>query len=84
MHLADEFNLLFYIGLLRENNHEASDYPLTVGFIRSSPNMIYPKDSLLDIVRGDGKIRKQLVEWIREATTYQRLAFEKMNRVCWS
>ena len=80
--LADEFSLLFYIGLLRENNHEASDYPLTVGFIRSSPNMIYPKDSLLDIVRGDGKIRKQLVEWIREATTYQRLACEKMNRVC--
>ena len=72
--LADEFSLLFYIALLRENNHKASDYPLTVGFIRSNPNMIYPKDSLLDIVRSDGKIRKQLVEWIREATTYQRLA----------
>jgi hypothetical protein len=26
--LADEFSLLFYIGLLRENNHKASDIPL--------------------------------------------------------
>jgi hypothetical protein len=35
--VADEFSLLFYIGLLRENNHKASDYPLTAGFIRSDP-----------------------------------------------
>ena len=28
--LADEFSLLFYIALLRDNDHKASDYPLTL------------------------------------------------------
>jgi hypothetical protein len=80
--LADEFSLLFYIGLLRDNNHKASDYPLTVGFTRPSPNLIYPKYFLLQIIRSDGKVRKQLAEWIREATTYQRLALKKMSDTC--
>ena len=31
--LADELSFLFYVGLLRENNHKASFYPLTRGFI---------------------------------------------------
>jgi hypothetical protein len=32
--LADEFSFLFYIGLLRENNHVASDYPITTAFCK--------------------------------------------------
>jgi hypothetical protein len=79
--LADEFSLLLYVGLLRENNHKASDYPLTTGFIRPSPNLMYPKNFLIDIIRSDGKIREYLLEWIREANTYQRLALEKMNEI---
>jgi len=80
--LAEEFSLLFYIGLLRDNDHKASDYPLTTGFIKSSPNLMYPKDFLLDIVRSDDKISKKIVELIREAITYQRLALEKMSHTC--
>jgi hypothetical protein len=80
--LADEFSLLFYIGLLRENNHKASDYPLTAGFITSIPNLMYPKDFLMDIIRSDVKIRKHLLEWIKEATTYQTLALDKMIQIC--
>jgi hypothetical protein len=43
---------------------------------------MYPKDFLLDIVRSNDSVRKNLVEWIREAIAYQGLAFEKMNRIC--
>jgi hypothetical protein len=38
--LADEFSFLFYIGLLRYNNHKASNYPLTTGFIRPNAKSI--------------------------------------------
>ena len=80
--LADEFSFLFYVGLLRENNHKASDYPLTTGFIRPSPNLVYPKDFLIQIVASDDQIRNRLREWITESTNYQKLALEKMDQIC--
>ncbi len=79
--LADEFTLLFYVGLLRENNHIASDYPLTAGFI-TNPSPVSPKDFLIQIIRSNDVIRKQLIEWIKGATSYQSLALEKMNQIC--
>jgi hypothetical protein len=79
--LADEFTLLFYIGLLRENNHKASDYPLTVGFI-TNPSLVHPKDFLIQIIRSNNIIRKQVLEWVKVASVYQSLALEKMNQIC--
>jgi hypothetical protein len=79
--LAEEFSLLFYIGLLRENNHKASDYPLTVGFI-TNPSLVNPKDSLIQIIKSNNIIQKQVLEWIREATAYQSVALKKMNQIC--
>ena len=79
--LADEFSFLFYIGLLRDNSHKASDYPLTTAFIRPSRNLVYPKDFLMQIVRSDVEIRKKLEEWINEATSYQNLSLEKINQI---
>ena len=78
--LAEEFSLLFYIGLLRDNNHKASDYPLTTGFIPSSSNLMYPKDFLMDIVRSDDEIRRRLEQWTSEATLYQELALKQMSK----
>ena len=79
--LAEEFSFLFYIGLFRENNHKASDYPLTVGLI-TNPSPVHPKDFLIQIIRSDDKIQKQVLEWIRQATAYQSLALKKMNQIC--
>jgi hypothetical protein len=77
--LAEEFSFLFYIGLLRDNNHKASDYPLTTGFIRPNPTSLYPTDFLMQIVNSDDDIRTKLTEWL--ATNYQKLALEKMNQI---
>ena len=79
--LADEFSFLVFIGLLRDNNHKASDYPLTTAFITPSPSLVYPKDFLMQIVRSDMEIRKKLREWIDEATSYQKLASGRMNEI---
>jgi hypothetical protein len=79
--LADEFSFLFYIGLLRYNNHKASDYPLTTGFIRPNARLIYPIDFLMQIVKSDDNIRNTLTEWIKEAMIYQKLALDKMNQI---
>jgi hypothetical protein len=79
--LADELSFLFYVGLLRENNHKASYYPLTIGFIKPSPNLVYPKDFLTQMIRSDDDIRKHMLQWIREAAAYQRLALNKMNEI---
>ena len=79
--LADEFSFLFFIGLLRDNNHKASDYPLTTAFITPSPSLVYPKDFLMQIIRSDVEIRKKLREWIDEATSYQKLALARMNEI---
>jgi hypothetical protein len=79
--LADEFSFLFFIGLLRDNNYIASDYPLTTAFITPSPNLVYPKDFLMQTVRSDGDIRKKLKEWINDATVYQKLAYDRMNKI---
>lgn len=79
--LADEFSFLFYVGLLRENNHKASDYPLTTGFIRPSPNLVYPKDFLIQIVGSDDQIRNKVKEWITESTRYQKLTLERMDQI---
>ena len=59
--LADELSFLFYVGLLRENNHKASFYPLTIGFIRPSPSLVYPKDFLTQIIKSDDEIRKHML-----------------------
>jgi hypothetical protein len=79
--LADEFSFLFFIGLLRDNNYRASDYPLTTAFITPSPSLVYPKDFLMQIIRSDVEIRKKLREWIDEATSYQKLALARMNEI---
>jgi hypothetical protein len=79
--LADEFSFLVFIALLRDNNHKASDYPLTTAFITPSPNLAYPKDFLMQTVRSDCEIRKKLKEWINEATSYQKLASDRMNEI---
>jgi len=79
--LADEFSFLVFIGLLRDNNHKASDYPLTTAFITPSPSLVYPKDFLMQIARSDMEIRKKLREWIDEATSYQKLALARMNEI---
>jgi hypothetical protein len=80
--LADEFSLLFYIGLLRDNDHKASGYPLTTAFLRPSSNIVYPKWSLMSIAKSDDEIRNKLTEWINETLEYQRLALDKLNEIC--
>ncbi len=79
--LADEFSFLFYIGLLRDNNHKASDYPLTTGFIRPSPNLVYPKRLLMKILKGDKEIRNKFMEWMKEALSYQKQTLKKMDDI---
>jgi hypothetical protein len=79
--LADEFSFLFLIGLLRYNNHKASDYPLTTSFIRPNAKSIYPIDFLMQIVNSDDNIRNNMTDWIKEAVIYQKLALDKMNQI---
>jgi len=79
--LADEFSFLFFIGLLRDNDYRSSDYPLTTAFINPSPSLMYPKDFLMQIIRSDVEIKKKLEEWIDEATSYQKLASDRMNEI---
>lgn len=79
--IADEFTFMFYVGLLRDNNHTASDYPLTTGFLRPSPNLVYPKWYLMNILRKDKDIRNRLAEWVNEALSYQKQTTEKMNEI---
>ena len=79
--LADEFSFLFFIGLLRDNDYRSSDYPLTTAFINPSPSLVYPKDFLMQIIRSDVEIKKKLEEWIDEATSYQKLASDRMNEI---
>src|SRR5206468_5683729 len=66
--LADEFSLLFYLGLLRDNDHKASDYPLTTAYLRPSPNIVYPRCSLMRIAKSDDEIHNRLIQWINEVT----------------
>jgi hypothetical protein len=80
--LADEFSFLFYLGLLRDNNHKASDYPLTTGFMRPSQNLAYPKWLLMKILHNDKEIRDRLAEWIKEASTYQKQSLAKIDEIC--
>ena len=79
--VADELSILFYVGLMRENNHKASDYPLTTDFIRSNPGRHCPKDFLDRIVSDDVQIRNKLKEWISESKTYQTQALTKMDNI---
>lgn len=79
--LAEEFSFLFYIGLLRDNNYKASDYPLTTAFLRSSPNLVYPKVFLDTIVYGDSEIRNKITGWIKGTLNYQKLALEKIKEI---
>jgi hypothetical protein len=79
--LADEFSILFYVGLMRENSHKASDYPLTTDFIRSNPGRDCPKDFLDRIVARDVEIHDKLKGWISESETYQQEALNKMDNI---
>lgn len=72
---------MVYIGLLRDNRHKASDYPLTTGYIIPSSNAGYPKLLLEKIVYDDSEIHDKVTEWIKEASAYQRLALEKINKI---
>jgi len=58
--LAEEFTMLFYIGLIRENRYIASDYPLTTAFISSHPDLLYPKAILISILARDIEIRNKM------------------------
>ncbi|MGC2683856.1 MAG: hypothetical protein WA323_18510, partial [Candidatus Nitrosopolaris sp.] len=51
--LADEISFLFYVGLLRANNHVASDHSLTTDFMRSNLGFQYPN------IAGDDQIRNK-------------------------
>ena len=79
--LSDEFSFLFYVGLLRENNHVASDFPFTTELTRPNPSFAYNKYFLYDIVAADDEIRNKLNEWIKAAKTYQEEALRKMDYI---
>jgi len=80
--LADEFSFSFYVGLLRENNHLASDYPLTIGFLGDqSRDFRVPKHFLDQIVAADDEIRSQMKEWVTESIGYQEQTLEKVNHI---
>jgi hypothetical protein len=79
--LADEFTFLFYVGLLRENNHVASDFPFTTDFTRPNPGFAYDKHFLDRIVAADDEIRDKLRKWIAQSESYQKLALKKMEGI---
>jgi hypothetical protein len=79
--LSDEFNFLFYVGLLRENNHVASWFPFTTELTRPNPRLAYDKYFLYSIVAADDEIRNKLNEWIKAAKTYQEEALKKMDLI---
>ncbi|HXX95921.1 MAG TPA: hypothetical protein VEL11_02225 [Candidatus Bathyarchaeia archaeon] len=79
--LKDDFSFSFYIGLLRENNHLASRYPLTTEFMRPDIGFVYPKDLLNRIAASDDQISKRLKGWIKESKSYQKLTLEKMEDI---
>jgi hypothetical protein len=80
--LADEFSFSFYVGLLRENMHLASDYPLTSSFLGDqSRDFHVPIQFLNQIVADDDQIRDKLKEWITESIIYQEQALKKMNHI---
>jgi hypothetical protein len=75
--LEDEFSFLFYIGLLRTNNHVASDYPFTADFTRPNLGYVYHKYFLDRIVADDDQIRNKLHGWIEASKTYQEQALKR-------
>jgi hypothetical protein len=79
--LAQEFTMLFYIALIRENKHLASYYPLTAASIGSHPNLLYPKDMLMSILAQDVEIRNKMKKWITETTNYQKRLLNKMDEM---
>jgi DNA-binding MarR family transcriptional regulator len=79
--LADEFSCLFYVGLLRENNHVASDFPFTTAFTRPNPGFVYDKYFLDRIVSVDDQIRNRLRKWLKASKTYQDKASKKLEDI---
>lgn len=75
--LEDEFSFLFYVGLLRDNNHVASDYPFTADFTRPNLGYVYHKYFLDRIVAADDQIRNKLHGWIEASKTYQEQALKR-------
>ena len=76
--LADEFTFLFYIGLLRENNHLASHFPFTTDF---TAGFAFHKYFLHRIVGADDQIRSRLTEWLKASKTYQDQASKKIDDI---
>jgi hypothetical protein len=72
---------MFYIGLLRENNHVASWFPFTTKLTRPNPHFAYDKYFLDSIVAADDEIRNKLNEWIKASKTYQEQALKKMDHI---
>lgn len=78
--IAEEFSFLFFIGLLRENDSKASDYPITIS-IPESPGLVCPKWFLQRVLHDDTEIRNKLLGWIDETLNYQKLALEKIKEI---
>jgi hypothetical protein len=79
--LADEFSFLFYVGLLRQNNHVDSDFPFTTAFTRPNPGFVYDKYFLDRIVLADDQIRRRLRKWLKASKTYQDKASKKLEDI---
>jgi hypothetical protein len=80
--VAEEFSLLFYIGLLRYNKHVASDYPLTSIFLRSNPYIVYSEWFLINILQKDKEIKNKVERWINETINCNKLQYDKFNELC--
>jgi hypothetical protein len=80
--LEDEFTFLFYVSMLRTNNHLASHYPLTTRFLGDqSRDFRVPKYFLDQIVVADqtDQIRDKLRKWIAQSENYQKLALKEIE-----
>jgi hypothetical protein len=80
--VEEDSTFLFYVGLLRENNYVASDFPFTTALTRPNPGFVYDNYFLVyRIVPVDEQIHDKLIEWIKASKTYQKQASEKMDHI---
>ena len=79
--LADKFSLLFYIGLLRENNHLASRYPLTTAFMKPGigryNSITYPQYGSFCIK--ENKLKLAFVDGLIELKLHRPFVAEKIK-----
>jgi hypothetical protein len=79
---AEQFTILFYLGLLRYNKHFESLYPVATGFIPLNPNLAsIPKDLLMKIIRKNVRIKNKVQILINEAVNHQNMTLDKMNEI---